>query len=540
MGKERHALDLALSRAPGGHPRGLWYDAADAERVVKFIEQFCNHSKGEWAGTKIKLEDWQKDEMIRPLFGWKRADGTRRYRTGYVEVARKNTKSTIGGAIGLYLLLGDKEPGAEIYSTATKRDQARIVWEAAESMVKQSPDLKRFIRPFRNSLVVESTGSKFMPLSADSNTLDGLNPHGNIVDELHAHTDSRVWAVLDTAMGARRQPLTLAITTAGVYDEESIGWQKHDYAIKVLEGVIQDDGFFVYIAAADEDVDPFSSRAQEMANPNIDVSVKRIYLEEQAEKARNSPSFYNEYMRLHLNRWVQQVTRWLSIEKWKACGNKPQRVEDWKGRNCWGGLDLSRKLDLTSFVLVSPNDDDGYDVISRFWLPEERIKDEVKKGRTFLADWMRNGWLIATPGEVVDYSYIRREINEFRDEGLEIQELAYDPFNATQLITELRETDGFKCIEFGQGFKSMSEPSKHLEALIVGEKLNHGGHPLLTWCAANVSIKTDSAGNIKPHKDALSANKVDGIVALIMAIGRASVGDTGYSSYLDEEGLITV
>ena len=539
LARERHALDLALSRSPGGHPRGLWFDEAAAEHVVQFVEMFCRHSKGEWAGKTIVLEDWQKDDVLRPLFGWKRADGLRRYRTGYVELGRKNAKSTIAGAVGLYLLVGDKEQGAEIYSSATKRDQARIVWEAAEAMVKQSPELKRFVKPFRNSLVCERTGSKFMPLSADSNTLDGLNPHGNIVDELHAHTDARVWAVLDTAMGARRQPMTLAVTTAGVYDEESIGWQKHDLAEKILTGVIQDDSFFAFISAADDNVDPLGATAWEMGNPNIDVSVKRTYLEGQAEKARQSPSFYNEYLRLHLNRWVQQVTRWLSIEKWKACGGKPQRVADWVGRECWGALDLSRKLDLTSLVLVSRRDDGGFDVLPRFWLPEERVADEVKKGRTFYADWVRAGWLTVTPGNVVDYAWVRREINELRDEGLSIQELAYDPYNATQIVSELGEQDGFRMAEFGQGFKSMSEPAKSVEALVEGGKLSHGDHPVLTWCAANVSVKTDSAGNIKPHKDVLSANKVDGIVALIMAIGRATASDSETAgSYLADGNMV--
>jgi phage terminase large subunit-like protein len=538
LAKERHARDLELARAPGGHPRGLWFDDAAADHVVQFVEMFCRHSKGEWAGQTIRLEEWQKADVLRPLFGWKRADGLRRYRTGYVELGRKNAKSTIAGAVGLYLLVADKEQGAEVYSSATKRDQARIVWEAAEAMVKQSPELKRFVKLFRNSLVCEQTGSKFMPLSADSNTLDGLNPHGNIVDELHAHTDARVWAVLDTAMGARRQPMTLAVTTAGVYDEESIGWQKHDLAEKILTGVIQDDAFFAFIAAADEDVDPLGPRAWEMGNPNIDVSVKRAYLEGQAEKARQSPSFYNEYLRLHLNRWVQQVTRWLSIEKWKACGGKPQRVGDWSGRECWGGLDLSRKLDLTSLVLVSKSEDGGFDALARFWLPEERVAEEVKKGRTFYADWVRAGWLTVTPGNVVDYAWVRREINELRDEGLSIQDLAYDPYNATQLVSELGEQDGFRMVEFGQGFKSMSEPAKSLEALVEGGNLSHGDHPVLTWCAANVSVKTDSAGNIKPHKDVLSANKVDGIVALIMALGRATASDAAGSSYLETQDMV--
>jgi phage terminase large subunit-like protein len=240
LSQERHERDLELAQQPSGHPRKLWFDAPAGDRAVQFVEGYCQHHKGEWAGKPLLLSDWQRS-IVRQIFGWKRADGTRRYRIAYVEVPRKNGKSTLAAALGLYLLVGDQEPGAEVYSSATKREQAKIVWDEAFKTVKKSPKLQRFVRAFRNNLHCERLGSKFEPLSADAGTLDGLNPHGNIIDELHAHKDRGVWDVLDTAMGARRQPLTLAITTAGTYDPESIGWQQHDYACKVLEGVVQDD-----------------------------------------------------------------------------------------------------------------------------------------------------------------------------------------------------------------------------------------------------------------------------------------------------------
>lgn len=328
---KRHKDDLELSLSPQGHPRGLRFDPAAGRRVVDFIERFCKHHKGEWAGKPLLLEEWQKAIVVQ-AFGWMRRDGTRRYRTVYIEVARKNGKSELAGGLGLYLLVGDGEAGAEVYSSATKKDQARIVWKTAEQMVKASPELRRFVQTYQSSLVVERNASSFQPLSAESNTLDGLNPHGNIIDELHAHRDRGVWDVLDSAMGARRQPMTIAITTAGIYDREGIGWEMHDYATKVLEGTFADDSFFAYIATPDEGDDHFSELAQQKANPNWGVSVKPDYLAKQAEKAQRQPGFLNEYLIKHLNVWTQQAQRWIPLDKWAAC--EPElppatNVRDW-------------------------------------------------------------------------------------------------------------------------------------------------------------------------------------------------------------------
>jgi phage terminase large subunit-like protein len=251
-------------------------------------------------------------------FGWRRADGSRRYRILYIEIPRKNAKSTTAAADGLYLLVGDQEPGAEVYSSATKKDQARIVHDAATQMVKASPQLGKWVKAYRNNLSCGRLNAKFEPLGADSNTLDGLNPHGNIVDELHAHRDRGVWDVLDTAMGARRQPMTIAITTAGIYEPESIGWQMHEHATNVLEGVLEDDGFFAFIAAADEGDDWTDPETWRKANPNIDVSIREEYLSQQCEKAKAQPAFLNTFLRLHLNRWTQQRDRWISMEHWNA------------------------------------------------------------------------------------------------------------------------------------------------------------------------------------------------------------------------------
>jgi phage terminase large subunit-like protein len=531
---ERHARDLELAAKPGGHPRGLRFDKSLGTRVITFIERYCKHHKGEWAGRPLLLEQWQKD-ILEQAFGWLRADGSRRYRTLYIEVPRKNGKSELASALGLYLQLADGEAGAEVYSSATKKDQARIVWKTAEQMVKKSPDLKRFIKTYQSSLVVEKTGSTFQPLSAESKTLDGLNPHGNIVDELHAHKDRGVWDVLDTAMGARRQPMTVAITTAGTYDAESIGWQTHDYATKVLEGLFEDDSFFAYIAAADESDGEnggyFTEQTQQKANPNFAISIKPEYLAKQAEKAQRQPSFMNEYLRLHLNVWTQQLTRWIPIEKWNQ-NEKPANTDEEARELCssietrltgsvgYGGLDLSSKLDLTAFALVIPGSDDEVNIVMRFWLPEERAKDCEKEGKRHYMTWSRNGWLTLTPGNVIDYEFIRKEINLLNERFI-IKECAFDPWNAVDLATRLG-SDGVNMVECRQGYKSMTEPAKDLEARVAQGKIRHGHNPILKWCVANAVVTSDAAGNIKPDKEK-ATGKIDGVVAVIMGMSRLIV-----------------
>jgi phage terminase large subunit-like protein len=544
----RHERDLELCRRPGGHPKGLRFDQATGDRAVHFIEKLCKHHKGEWAGKPLLLTDLQRD-IISQIFGWLRPDGTRRYRTAYIEVPRKFGKSTVAGGLGLYLTVADGEKGAEVYSSATKKDQAAICWKDAAAMVKASPELKRFVKVMRGNINCERMGSKFEPLGADSSTMDGLNPHGNIVDELHAHKDRGVWDVLDTAMGARRQPLTLAITTAGVYDAEAIGWQIHDYATKVLEGIVEDDSFFAFIAAAD---DPpadqpdyyFTEAAQRQANPGYGVSPKADYLAKQAEKAKSQPSFYNAYLQLHLNVWTRSVTRWLSLERWGECelpapdvrAASLEREKSLEGKACFGGLDLSSKLDLSALALVFGGPDGTIDVLCRFWLPEATVAAYSKKGQRHYDTWEREGWLTVTPGDVIDYEFIRSEVLAL-SKRFSLQELAFDPWGATDLATRIMG-DGVKMVETRQGYKSLSEPSKDLEARVVSKKLRHMNNPVLRFCASNAVVTTDSAGNIKPDKEKAS-DRIDGVVATVMALSRLiAVGEKRGSLLLESGGLL--
>jgi len=552
---ERQERDLALAY-PGGvptspdprawriatrHPKGFWFDPEAAERPILWIESLCHHHKGEWAGQPLVLADWQR-QIRRIVFGWRRGDGTRRFRIAYIEVPRKNGKTEDAAAGALYLAFGDGEPGAEVYSSATKRDQAKIAHDAAVEMWKRSPDLQAIVVKRRNNLHDPDTASKYEPLGADSDTLDGLNPHGNVVDELHAHKTRAVWDVLDTAMGSRRQPLTWAITTAGIYHPESIGWQQHQHATQILDGVIEDDEFFAFIAAADAEDDWRDPATWAKANPNIGITPKWSYLESQCRKAEQQPSFLNTFLRLHLNRWTQQRDRWIAIEAWNACeprdlsrAEMDEREQALAGAPCYGGLDLSTKLDLTALVLLFPREEDVLDLLCRFWVPEERIGDRVRRDRVPYDAWVRDGWLSATPGNVTDYDAVREEIRALAGR-FDLRELGFDPWNATQLAVQL-EGDGLTMVEIRQGYRTLSEPSKEFEARVTAGKVRHGGHPVLRWMVANVAHREDPAGNIKPDKSA-SAERIDGVVAAIMGLGRLIVQAQPGSVY-DERGVLS-
>src|SRR5665213_214240 len=542
---ERHLRDLATASK-----RGLYFDAPAAQYAIDFFT-FLHHSKGEWAGQSFELTPWQQF-IVYSIFGWKHADdGRRRFRTAHVEVARKNGKTTLWAGVGLYLFFADGEPGAEVYCAATKKDQARILFTEAERMRKASPGLAKRIVSLRNNMNVPATNSKFEPLGSDEDTLDGLNIHGALVDELHAHKTRLLWDVLDTATGARRQPLIAAITTAG-FDRESICWKQHEYGEKVLEEIIDDDSFFIYVASLDPGDDWEDESNWPKANPNLRVSVKIEDLRTQAHKAKNDPSALNSFLRLRLNVWTQQDTRWMPMDKWSACiGARPTLAAcdakalrnimegDLAGRLCFAGLDLSSKTDITAFVPVFPptEEDPHWILLPTFWLPEDNVEQRVREGRVPYDVWKREGFLQTTPGNVVDYDQVREFIVRFRDR-YELQEVAFDPWNATQIATQLTSA-GITMVEFRQGFASMSEPTKQLMTLVLGNTLAHLGNPILKWMASNLVVKQDEAGNLKPNKEK-SSEKIDGIVAAIMGLGRAiSTGIKGPSVY-EREGILVL
>jgi phage terminase large subunit-like protein len=571
-----------------GHERSLYFDEKSAQHVVDFFG-FLRHSKGEWGargGQVFVLAPWQVF-ILANVFGWKRADGTRRFREAYIEVARKNGKSTFIAGIGLYMLLADGEPGAEVYSAATKKDQAKIVFEEAERMRNKSSFLSSRIESARGNLHVLSTGSKFEPLSSEDDTLDGLNAHCILIDELHAHPTRKLYDVLRESVIARRQPIVWEITTAG-YNREGVCYKQREFAENVLVGNIaatDGDYFFAFVACMDEKdkhgkpLDWSDERNWGMANPNLDVSAKIEALREAATKAKADPTALNSFLRKHLNVWTSQDVRWMPPEKWAMCNSagplispkelRAQAEEKLRGRLCLAGIDLSSKIDLTAFVLLFPptpevsenrakpqtqqeiwarkpveyekvvtkEADPKWYVLPWFFMPEDNIDDRVKKDRIPYDVWKRDGFITATKGNTIDHKLIRQTILNARGQ-YQIEEIGFDSWNATQLSNELIE-DGLKLIEVRQGYKTLSEPMKELMALVLKKAVEHFGNPVLSWNASNVAAEQDPAGNIKPDKER-SREKIDGIVALIMALHRVvanpNIGNT--SSVYNERGIV--
>lgn len=498
---------------------------------------FLRHSKGEWARSVIRLVLWQ-EFYLATLFGWLREDGTRRFRTSYLEVARKNGKSTMLAGIGLYLLVADGEPGAEIYTAATVRSQARIIFGESERMVRQSPDLKEMLTLVKDNISFQATFSKYEPVGRDSETLDGLNVHGGLVDELHAHPDGEMWDVLETGTGSRRQPLMATVTTAGS-NRQSICYQFHDYTEKVLTGVLEDDAWHGLIYSLDRDPvsgeleDWEDERAWIKANPNLGVSKKLPDLRDKARKARQMPSRLNVFLQKELNIWTQASTRWMDPDRWRACNVRPVVEAELAGRRCYGGLDLSSTLDVTALLWVFPPiEGTVFDVLARLWVPEENWQERVKRDRAPYDVWIRQGLMETTPGNVVDYDVVLESIQ--RDFGLfDVRELAFDPWNATSVTNRLPAD---KLVEFRQGMVSMNPAMKSLEVAVQRRTLNHGGNAALAWMADNLVVTFDAAGNMKPDKGK-STERIDGMVALIMAYHRATLHAAASGSVYEGRGL---
>jgi phage terminase large subunit-like protein len=512
---------------------GYEFDIKAAERVRKFLRQFIRHSKGDWAGKPFELLDWQWQTIIAPLFGWMRPDGTRRYRRGYIEVPKKNGKSCLFSGISLYLLIADKEKGAEIYSAAVDRDQASIVYNEAANMVQASPTLSARLQTVRSTkrIVCHRTHSLYRALSADVPAKEGLNAHAVLIDELHAQKSRELWDTLRYAGASRRQPLNLSITTAG-YDRHSICWEQHEYAERVLDGTIEDLSFFAYISAAGPEDDWTDPAVWQSANPSLGITISVDQFAEDCREAQESPAKENSFRRYRLNQWTEQDVRWLNMEKWDACA---AALPDLDGRKCFAGLDLSSTTDISALVLVFLVDD-IYRVLPFFFVPEEGARLRERRDHVPYTQWIRQGLIRATPGEVVDYEVIRRKINEL-GQRYEIREIALDRWNATQLATQLTD-DGFEMVAFGQGYASMNAPTKKLEELVLSGKIAHGGNPVLRWMAGNVSLEKDAADNWKPSKKK-SVERIDGIVAMIMGIDRAST-QPEYTSIYDKRGILTL
>ena len=489
------------------------FDKKRADRVINFIERLIVHVKGEWAGEPLKLERWEREDIIYPLFGTITKDGTRQYRTCYVEVPKKNGKSTLGAAIGLYLLLADGERGAEVYSAAGDREQARIIFDIASSMVNMSPKLKQYLQVYQYSIREKKYNGFYKVISADAKTKHGFNISGLIFDELHVQPNRELWDTLRQGTAARRQPLTIAFTTAG-YDKESICYKVHDYAVKVRDGIIKDDTFLPVIYSVPMDADIYKEATWEEANPNYGNSVKKDFLKAEVNRIRNEPSFESTFRRLHLNQWVGTAETWISDEDWMACEGEV----DYSGP-CFAGLDLSAVSDLSAFVLIFPKDD-KVSILPFLFVPEDNIEKRSLKDGINYNTWANDGYITATPGNIIDYDAIMQVMVEAY-EKYDIQAIGYDRYLMDRLANKFSKADvdieEWPFVPVGQGFISQSEPTKDLERWIKSKKIVHDGNPVMRWMLSNVAIETDPAGNIKISKKK-AREKIDGIAALIDAI----------------------
>lgn len=423
--------------------------------------------------------------------------------------------STKSSVTGLYLLIADGESGAEIYTAATKRDQARIIHQEAVNIVKSSPDLNKLLKVVRDNIAFVERFSKFVPLSADHKTHDGLNIHGGLIDETHAHPTRDLYDVIETATGSRRQPLIWDVTTAGVVIPGSIAIEIREYAIDVLRGEVDDDSFFAYVATIDEKDDWRDPNVWIKANPNLGVSVYPDDLERKIKKAR-TPAAIANFKCKHLNVWTTAFSSWLSVEQWEEC-KRDIREEELIGKTCYAGLDLASTTDITALSLVFPDEETGtFQTLQYYWIPKDTLANRKLKDQ--LRNWVGQGWIEETEGATTDYQLVRRRINELTQK-FQIAEIAIDRWNATQLANQLMD-DGATVFGFGQGFGSMSDPTKRLEALILDEQIFHNGNPVTRWMIGNVTVKRDAADNYKPDKSK-SSEKIDGVVATIMGLGRA-------------------
>jgi phage terminase large subunit-like protein len=495
------------------------FDEKKAKRAVKFINNL-KHTKGVWHGVPFDLLPWQ-DKIIQDVFGTVKVDGYRKYNTAYVEIPKKNGKSELAAAIALYLTCGDGEWGAEVYGCAADRQQASIVFDVAVDMVDQSPALKKRIKPIlsQKRLVYMPTASFYQVLSAEAFTKHGLNVHGVIFDELHAQPNRQLYDVMTKGSGdARKQPLFFLITTAGT-DRNSICWEVHQKADDILRGKKHDPTFYPVIYGIEDSDDWTDETNWYKANPSLDHTIDIEKVRAAYISAKENPAEENIFRQLRLNQWVKQSVRWMPMDVWEKCSFEvdPEKL---KGRECYGGLDLSSSIDITAFVLVFPPipDDDKYYVLPHFWIPEENLDLRVRRDHVPYDIWEQQGYLQTTEGNVIHYGFIERFIEEL-GMNYNIREIAFDRWGAVQMVQNL-EGLGFTVVPFGQGFKDMSPPTKELMKLTLEKKIAHGGHPALTWMMDNIYVRTDPAGNIKPDKEK-STEKIDGAVALIMALDRA-------------------
>lgn len=542
----------------------MYFDQAKADKAINFIKSL-KHTKGKWRGVPFTMVDWQH-LGISEIFGTMRDEGYRQYNTAYTEVPKKMGKSELGAAIALQGLCADDEWAAEVYGCASDRQQASIIFDVAVEMVEQNNALKKRIKPIlsQKRLVYLPTKSFYQVLSAEAFSKHGFNVSRVVFDELHAQPNRDLWDVMtDGAGDARVQPLTFAMTTAGDDpDRASIGWEVHQTAVDILTGTKIDPTFYAMIYGLDRDnkriwkgreFETINANMQDdrewrkiwqnekiwgKVNPSIGHTIEWDKARDQFTRAQGNFAKEKNFRWLRLNSWEKvKLSKWLGLDFWDLCKDKIN-IDRLIGRPCYGGLDLSSKIDLTAFILLFPPDDINkkWIVLPRFWLPEDTLHQRVENDGVAYDKWAQAGFLKTTPGNVIDYDFIEKEILEL-GRKYKIKEIGYDPWSAMQTALHL-EDEGLTMVEVRQGFKSMSPPMKEIEQLVMGKKLAHGNHPVLRWNVGNVEVKIDENENIRPVKDK-SKERIDGLVAMINAMSRAIVHEDKQSVY-SKRGVIWV
>lgn len=512
------------------------YDKKKADRAVTFIENLC-HTKGKWAGTPFWLLPWQ-EQLIRDIFGIVKPDGNRQFRTAFVEICKKVGKSELAAAVALYLLYADNEPSAEVYGAAADRQQASIVFDVAKQMVEMSPALMKRSKLMgaTKRIVNYSNAGYYQVLSAEVGGKHGFSVSGLVFDEIHTQPNRQLYDVLTKGSSdARQNPLHFIITTAG-NDRHSIAYELHTKAVDILEGRRVDPTFYPVVYGLKDDEDWEDEANWYKVNPSLGYTVDIERLRDAYREAKQNPADEVTFKWLRCNMWVSSTVAWIPDAIYMR-GNEPIDMDALAGRDCYAGLDLSSTGDITALVLIFPprNEDEKYVLLPYFWIPEETIPRRVKANSVPYDIWEKQGYIMSTEGNVIHYDFIEKFIM-YLSEKYHILEIAVDRWNATQMIQNL-EGEGFTIVPFGQGFSSMSAPTKEFYRLLMDGRIIHGGNPVLRWMAGNVVIDTDPAGNIKVTK-AKSKEKIDGIVAAIMVLDRCIRQEGQSGSVYDERGLL--
>lgn len=529
--------------------KGAAFDPARVDHVIKSFRQL-RHTQGRLAGKVLEPDAWQVAYILAPVFGWVRKNDAeiwvRIIRNLYVDVPRKNGKTTLGGGISIYLTAADGEQGAQVLAAASRRDQARYVFDPIKLLAERAPALKGHVRPFKEKIIHPRTGSYFAVVSSVGDAIHGANVHGALIDELHVHKSPDLVDAIETGTGARDQPLVVIITTAGDGKPGTIYERKRKHVEKVASGIFNDDTTYGVIWAASEDDDPFAVETQRKANPGFGISPTREFLADAANKAKSSPVELARYKRLHLGIRTRQTTEFIPLTDWRRNAGTRMALAEAVGNVAFAGMDLASVSDISAVCyLIRKGDshEDGYRAFWRFWIPEESLPDLNKSTSNAAATWVEAGWIETTPGDVTDYEFIKAAILEdaatLGEDNLE--SLGYDPWNATQIAVDLAE-EGVPMVETRQGYRTQSPALKEVLRLVKkgrrGQPLiEHGGNPVMEWMVSNLAVDTDPAGNVKPNKRN-SADKIDGVSALTNAMAEAMLSEPeNRSAYADGHGL---